>query len=162
MQLHFALGKALADAAKHREAFGHLLAGNALKRRQTAYDEAAALATFDRIRTMFSAEVMRDKAGLGHPSAVPVFIIGMPRSGTTLVGQILASHSRVFGAGEIGDFTDAVARLGAADKATAGFPTSRGRNCTSSARTIWNGSPPGRPRPCASPTSCRRTLRSPG
>ena len=121
MQLHFALGKALADAGKHRESFGHLLAGNALKRRQTAYDEAAFLATFDRIRTVFSAEVMRDKAGLGHPSAVPVFIIGMPRSGTTLVEQILASHSRVFGAGEIGDFTDAVTQLGASSKTLAEF-----------------------------------------
>jgi tetratricopeptide (TPR) repeat protein len=121
LQLHFALGKALADAGKHRQAFDHLLAGNALKRRQTAYDEAAALAAFDRIRTVFSAEIMRDKAGFGHPSAVPVFIIGMPRSGTTLVEQILASHSRVFGAGEIGDFTDAVAQLGATDQAAASF-----------------------------------------
>ena len=122
MQLHFALGKALADAGRHEESFTHLLAGNALKRRQTPYDEAAFLAMFDRIRRVFTAELMQEKAGLGHPSAVPVFIIGMPRSGTTLIEQILASHACVFGAGEIGDLTDAVAQLITPGRTSAEFP----------------------------------------
>jgi Sulfotransferase family len=65
---------------------------------------------------------MQDKAGLGHPSAVPVFIIGMPRSGTTLIEQILASHARVFGAGEIGDLTDTVGQLITPGRTSAEFP----------------------------------------
>lgn len=122
MLLHFALGKALADVGRHEESFAHLFAGNALKRRQTAYDEAAALSMFDRVRTIFTTELMREKAGLGHPSAVPVFIVGMPRSGTTLVEQILASHSRVFGAGEVSDLADAVGQLVTPGRTSAEFP----------------------------------------
>jgi tetratricopeptide (TPR) repeat protein len=122
MHLLFALGKALADVGRHEQAFAHLLAGNALKRQETPYDEAAALGIFDRIRSVFTPELMREKAGLGHPSAIPVFIIGMPRSGTTLVEQILASHSQVFGAGEISDFPEAAEQFVAPGETRAGFP----------------------------------------
>jgi hypothetical protein len=69
------------------------------------------LATLERTRALFSAEVMRARAGCGDPSEVPVFIFGMPRSGTTLVEQILASHPRVHGAGELSEFETAVAGL---------------------------------------------------
>lgn len=122
MQLHFALGKALADVGRHQESFAHLLAGNALKRAQTPYDEAATLGSFDRVRVVFTAELMRDKAGFGDPSAIPVFVVGIPRSGTTLVEQILASHSRVFGAGEIADLADTVSELVAPRRTAAIFP----------------------------------------
>ena len=54
---------------------------------------------------------MREKAGLGHPSSVPVFIVGMPRSGTTLIEQILATHSQVFGADETMELPDLVTQL---------------------------------------------------
>lgn len=110
IQLRFTLGKIYADLAQHERSFRHLLEGNALKRRRIDYDEAAVLGEFERIRAVFTPELMREKSGLGHPSAVPVLVIGMPRSGTTLVEQILASHPQVFGAGEIGDFHDAAAR----------------------------------------------------
>lgn len=109
--LHFALAKLYDDLGEHERGFAHLVAGNALKRRQIAYDEAAALAQLDRIGALFSAEVMGERAGLGDPSAVPVFILGMPRSGTTLVEQMLASHPQVHGAGELGDFAAVVAAL---------------------------------------------------
>lgn len=122
MRLRFALGKALADVGRHEEAFSHLLAGNALKRQQTDYDEAVFLGTFSRIRSVFTAELMAEKAGSGDASPVPVFIVGMPRSGTTLVEQILASHPHVFGAGEIGDLADTVRRLITPQTASAGFP----------------------------------------
>jgi tetratricopeptide (TPR) repeat protein len=122
MQLHFALGKALRDVGRHEGSFAHLLAGNALKRQETAYDEAPTLGVFDRIRQIFTTDLMRQKAGLGHPSAVPIFIIGMPRSGTTLVEQILASHPQVFGAGELSDLPETVAQIVTPDTASTGFP----------------------------------------
>ena len=122
MQLHFALGKVLADLGRHKESFGHLIAGNAIKRRQTAYDETAVLAAFDRIRAVFTPELMRAKAGQGDPSRAPVFIFGMPRSGTTLVEQIVASHPSVYGAGELTDLIDVVADLGGPGGVFADFP----------------------------------------
>lgn len=114
MPLHFALGAALADIGRHDEAAFHLLAGNKLKRQQTDYDEAATLGNFERIRAVFSAEAMQRNAGFGHPSDLPVFIVGMPRSGTTLVEQIAASHPRVFGAGELEDINWVIRRAGLA------------------------------------------------
>ena len=113
--LHFALGRIYGDLGQYQRSFRHLVEGNALKRKQLAYDEAAVLARFDVTRSLFSAEVMEERAGLGDPSDAPVFILGMPRSGTTLVEQILASHPEVHGAGELGDFEIAVASLGDAD-----------------------------------------------
>jgi tetratricopeptide (TPR) repeat protein len=103
IDLHFALGKALADVADHARSFAHVLEGNALMRPRVAYDETRALARFARMREVFTTELMREKAGLGEPAEAPIFIIGMPRSGTTLIEQILASHPRVFGAGELRD-----------------------------------------------------------
>ncbi|MGH7036855.1 MAG: tetratricopeptide repeat protein [Stellaceae bacterium] len=92
IELHFALGKAYADSGREESAFSHLITGNRLKRQQIVYDEAEALRAFDRIRAVFTREVMQSRVGSGDPSGVPVFILGMPRSGTTLVEQILASH----------------------------------------------------------------------
>jgi Tfp pilus assembly protein PilF len=115
VHLHFALGKVYADVGEHERAFEHLLKGNALKRKQIVYDEAAALARLERTRALFSVEVMRERAGQGDPSPVPVFILGMPRSGTTLVEQMLTSHPQVHGAGELSDFEAAVAALDGPD-----------------------------------------------
>ena len=111
--LHFALGKAFADVGDHQQSFQHLLQGNALKRQDFVdHDEAQLLARFARIEAVFSAKLFDDKKSLGNSSPVPVFIIGMPRSGTSLVEQILASHPGVFGAGEryeLGDLAQALA-----------------------------------------------------
>ena len=106
--LHFALGKAFADIGDHERSFRHLMDGNTLKRSQITYDEAATLGFFERTRTGFTAELMRRHQGVGEPSPVPVFILGMPRSGSTLVEQILATHPKVYGAGEIDDFERAM------------------------------------------------------
>ena len=122
IQLHFTLAKIYADGAQHARAFYHLVEGNALKRRQLDYREAAVLGEFERIRAVFTPELMQQKQGLGHPSPAPVFIVGMPRSGTTLVEQILASHPLVFGAGEIGDFHDAAVGLFAQSPAPRHYP----------------------------------------
>jgi len=111
--LHFALGKAYGDLDLPDRSFHHLSEGNALKRQEVIYDEVATLRSFARIRQVFTDELMRRKGG--DPSTVPVFVLGMPRSGTTLVEQILASHSRMFGAGEREDFRQAALSLKGAD-----------------------------------------------
>ncbi len=98
IDLHFALGKAFGDLGDAPRSLAHFMKGSALKRRQSGYDEATTLGRLTPIA--FAAESVRDKEGLGAPSETPVFIVGMPRSGTTLVEQILASHPKVFGAGE--------------------------------------------------------------
>jgi tetratricopeptide (TPR) repeat protein len=109
--LHFALGKALDDLEDHAQSFEHLLKGNALARKQINYNESDELALLDQIRKVFSAELMRERQGQGHASPLPIFVVGMPRSGTTLVDQILASHPKVFGAGELQTMTNLVKEL---------------------------------------------------
>lgn len=98
--LHFALAKVYDDIGERDRGFDHLLQGNALKRAKSDYDEAGELALMDRIQNVFTAELLATRGGAGDPSTLPVFIVGMPRSGTTLVEQILASHPSVYGAGE--------------------------------------------------------------
>ncbi|MFZ0421627.1 MAG: sulfotransferase [Xanthobacteraceae bacterium] len=116
VELYFALGKAYADTRQYAKAFGSWRDGNALRRQQIKYDEPAELAALARIRSTFTPDLFRARQNVGHPSAVPIFIVGMPRSGTTLVEQILASHPQVFGAGELTCFDAAIgdvrARLG--------------------------------------------------
>jgi tetratricopeptide (TPR) repeat protein len=98
---HFAMAKALEDTGDYDRAFEHLLKGNALKRRALAYDEGATAEKFRRIAELFDAAALTRFQGAGETSERPVFIIGMPRSGTTLVEQILASHPSVHAAGEL-------------------------------------------------------------
>jgi tetratricopeptide (TPR) repeat protein len=109
MQLHFALGKAYADLEQYERSFRHLSIGNSTKRRHVDYDESALLGLFDRACAVFTPELVRGKHGAGDPSPVPVLIVGMPRSGTTLIEQILASHPRVFAADELHDLGDVIA-----------------------------------------------------
>jgi tetratricopeptide (TPR) repeat protein len=102
--LNFALGKVFAAAGDHARAFSHLLLGNAQKRRNLVYDEETTLGAIRALPNVFTRELLKAGAQLGEPSERPIFVLGMPRSGTTLVEQILASHPRVFGAGETGLF----------------------------------------------------------
>ena len=101
IQLHFALAKAFSDVGEHDRSFHHLREGNVLRRQQIPYDEEKTLGRLERIQAVFTPSLMRDRAGLGEPSSVPIFIVGMHRSGTTLVEQIFASHPKCFGAGEV-------------------------------------------------------------
>jgi tetratricopeptide (TPR) repeat protein len=107
IQLHFALAKAYDDVGRHADSFQQLSIGNALKRQQIPYDEAATLALLEAIRTAFTPELIHTFRNAGEPSPVPVFVVGMPRSGTTLIEQILASHPTIFGAGELPNFCQA-------------------------------------------------------
>jgi tetratricopeptide (TPR) repeat protein len=101
IHLHFALAKAYEHIGRPESAFRHLQNGNALKRRQIAYDEAETLGQMDRLCALVSRDFIEARQGCGEPSSVPVFIVGMTRSGTTLIEQILASHPQVCGAGEL-------------------------------------------------------------
>jgi tetratricopeptide (TPR) repeat protein len=99
--VHFALAKALDDVGDYDRAWEHLLQGNTLKRRLIDYQEKRALDLVQRIRTVFERSLFERFQGAGDPSSVPIFVVGMPRSGSTLVEQILASHPEIHGAGEL-------------------------------------------------------------
>jgi Flp pilus assembly protein TadD len=103
INLLFALAKAYEDIGDHERSFCNVLQGNKLKRQQIRYRAADTRELFRRIQEIFTLDLMRDKR--------PVFIVGMPRSGTTLVEQILASHPNVCGAGELKFITNAVREL---------------------------------------------------
>lgn len=113
--LHYALAKAYDDIGRYEPAFDHLVQGSRIKRTQIAYDEAATLDLHQRVARVFTPALMQTMSGSGDPSSLPVFIVGMPRSGTTLIEQILASHPRVFGGGEIVALHNAIHRLVAPD-----------------------------------------------
>ena len=81
-----------------------MLRANTVKRRRIAYDEAHTLGLFDRLRSVFDRGMFEAHRGGGCRSSLPVLVIGMPRSGTTLIEQILASHPAVHGAGELSEF----------------------------------------------------------
>jgi tetratricopeptide (TPR) repeat protein len=99
--LHFGLGKAFLDIADSEIAFRHYDAGNRLKRSTYSYDADANERRMASMAEIFSPALLAAKADMGARSDLPVFIVGMPRSGTTLVEQILASHPMVHGAGEL-------------------------------------------------------------
>ncbi len=103
----FALGMLLDNAGRYDEAFAYFNEANVLARRRLAdahalYDHAEMRRRVDTLIATCTPELFAAVAGEGNPSELPVFIVGMPRSGTSLVEQIAASHSRVFGAGELG------------------------------------------------------------
>ncbi len=109
--LHLALYKALADTGRIDDAFTHLAAANAARRATVAYDEAAALERWRSICRVFDASLLARHAQQGSSSRLPIFVVGFPRSGTTLVEQILASHPRVHGAGERTDIDGITGKL---------------------------------------------------
>jgi tetratricopeptide (TPR) repeat protein len=122
MELDFALGKAYADLKDYRRSFGHYLAGNAAKRSTVDYNEKISFALFDNIEATFTRELIAQKSGAGDPSSMPIFILGMPRSGTTLVEQIIASHPNVHGAGELPVFNELVRPVRGPDGNTIHYP----------------------------------------
>jgi hypothetical protein len=100
--LRYALGKYFDDLGEWDEAFASYQAANELTKRYAApYDRERLAALVDRIMSVCDAAFVRDPPAGACDSERPVFIIGMPRSGTSLTEQILASHPQVFGAGEV-------------------------------------------------------------
>lgn len=118
--MHFALGRAYHKTRDAANAFRHFAAGNALKRASFAYD----VTTDERfvLETMktYTPSFVRNRNGFGEMSRTPIFVLGMPRSGTTLVEQMLASHPDVFGAGELTLFDRALTECGSSELDTLG------------------------------------------
>ncbi|HEY1875272.1 MAG TPA: sulfotransferase [Steroidobacteraceae bacterium] len=100
-QLHFALGRALEQRREYRDAFAHYARGNTLRRLDAPFDMGRFEARCARIRAFFDLRFFAERAGSGDPSRAPIFIVGLPRSGSTLIEQILASHSQVEGTMEL-------------------------------------------------------------
>jgi tetratricopeptide (TPR) repeat protein len=118
LHLHFALGKALEDAGQDQDAFGHYDQGNRLRRTQLSYSAAEVGEQCERIAGLFTPAFLAERAGQGCPAPDPIFIVGLPRSGSTLIEQILASHSQVEGTMELPDLMSIAARLRAREART--------------------------------------------
>ena len=123
LRLNFALAKAYDDLDRFDEAFACMRRANVLKRRRLRYDEAGTFALFDRIAEVFDRPLLNAKAGHGFNSALPVFVVGMPRSGTSLVvEQIVASHPAVHGGGELMDFNVQLLRIASSGGTSLRYP----------------------------------------
>jgi tetratricopeptide (TPR) repeat protein len=105
LHLHYALGKALEDRDQHAGAFDHYATGAALRRLTLPYDSNAQTALVRRSMDLFTPAFFGARAGRGSPARDPIFIVGLPRSGSTLIEQILASHSAVEGTMELSDIS---------------------------------------------------------
>lgn len=103
VHFHFALGKAFEDAGDYAASFEHYARGNELHRTSTRYDAELNSARMTRLQTIFTREYFHQHAGSGYDAPDPIFIVGMPRAGSTLVEQILSSHSAVEGTSELPD-----------------------------------------------------------
>jgi tetratricopeptide (TPR) repeat protein len=101
--MHFALGKCFDDIGDYDAAFEHFHAGCALKRSSIEYDPAGIELLVDQLIAFFDRATLDRLRGGGDVSELPVFVLGMARSGTTLTEQIIASHPLVHGAGELAD-----------------------------------------------------------
>lgn len=99
----FALGKAMHDAGRTEEAFARFSSGNRLRRQSLPYDRAETTAAVDRAIACFSRDALEERSGGGCQAPDPIFIVSLPRAGSTLVEQILASHSLVEGTSELPD-----------------------------------------------------------
>jgi predicted Zn-dependent protease len=101
--LHFALGKALEDQERYADSFEHYGRGNALRRAQAHYDPERIGEHVERSKSLFTGEFLARASGHGAPAPDPIFIVGLPRAGSTLIEQILSSHSQVEGTMELPD-----------------------------------------------------------
>jgi hypothetical protein len=115
-RLHFALGKVHGEASQFDKSFQHYAKANAFERAVGDFDPEGLTRHRHNCEALFTPEFFRAREGWGSRSQAPIFIVGMPRSGSTLVEQILSSHSAVEGLGELADFDSAVGELLAASE----------------------------------------------
>ena len=136
VHLAFALGKAQEDRGEYEAAFGHYARGNALKKAQSRYDADRMSEELAATRELLTAEFFAERAGGGDPAPDPIFVVGLPRAGSTLLEQILSSHGQVDGTLELpnilslsqrlrrraegGGYPDVLATLDAAERAAFG------------------------------------------
>lgn len=110
LHLHFALGKAFADRGQAEPAFHHYAAGNALRKEELGHDPDGVTAQVDAVIDVLTPAFMEQRRTWGDRAADPVFILGLPRAGSTLVEQILSCHSRIEGTMELPDIPFLAAR----------------------------------------------------
>ena len=103
LHLHFAMGKALEDRQEFAASFEHYAQGNRLRRAQLRYEAGEMSTHVRRVKAVFSARFFAERADFGAAAPDPIFIVGLPRSGSTLLEQILSSHSQVEGTMELPD-----------------------------------------------------------
>ena len=103
LHFEFALGKALEDAAQYEESFAHYAEGNRVRRTLLTHDTAAQTGQIQRAKALYTAEFFAARMGAGTAAPDPIFIIGLPRAGSTLLEQVLASHPLVEGTMELPD-----------------------------------------------------------
>jgi tetratricopeptide (TPR) repeat protein len=111
MHFNFALGKALEDAAAYPDSFAHYAAGNALRRSQHGYDPEEMSSFVRRSKALLTREFFAERAGAGVQARDPIFIVGLPRAGSTLIEQILGSHPLVEGTMELPQLPNIARRL---------------------------------------------------
>ena len=125
--LQFALGKAFEQRAAYAQAFVHYAAGNALRRLDEPFDIEVFERRCARIRAFFDAGFFAAHRGSGNPSPAPIFIVGLPRSGSTLLEQILASHTQVEGTMELPNILHMVAQFDDLASSRDGYPDTVGQ-----------------------------------
>jgi tetratricopeptide (TPR) repeat protein len=112
LHFHYALGKALEDRGDHAESFRHYADGARLRRAERPYDAVETRDQMLRSKALFTEPFFAERAGGGSPAPDPIFVVGLPRAGSTLIEQILASHSAVEGTMELPDIAVLARRLG--------------------------------------------------
>lgn len=122
VDLHFALSKAYDDVGEADKAIQHLREGNRLERDRMAFDPDADEERMHRIEQLLTRDFIERHAEAGLTGMRPIFIVSLPRSGSTLTEQMLASHSRIRGGGELGHFARVATALGAKWGARPDFP----------------------------------------
>jgi predicted Zn-dependent protease len=116
LHFEFALGKALEDAESYEESFAHYAKGNAIRRKIHPYNADQETRFVSRCKAQYTAEFFEKRQSVGAQSAAPIFIVGLPRSGSTLLEQILASHSLVEGTMELPDLPQIARDLAGRDE----------------------------------------------
>jgi hypothetical protein len=112
----------LEQRESYPEAFRHYAEGNALRRRTSPFSIESFAGKSHRIIACFDSEFFRSRARAGHPDPAPIFIVGLPRSGSTLIEQILASHSQVEGTMELHNILAMVREFDHLDSNRDGYP----------------------------------------
>ncbi|MES1156637.1 MAG: sulfotransferase [Alphaproteobacteria bacterium] len=113
LHLHFALGKAFEDSADFARSFTHYAQGNAIRRSQIEYDATETTEKVRAAKALLTPQFFAARAGHGCSARDPIFIIGLPRSGSTLLEQILASHAEIEGTMELPDIDMMARRIAA-------------------------------------------------
>jgi len=138
--LHFALAKALEDRRDYEASFGHYAEGAQLRRTSTPYDADELTALVSASSTVFTGDFFERRRGYGASAPDPIFVLGLPRAGSTLVEQILASHSQVEGTMELPDIGFAARRLGWSDpRADPAYPLAVARLTAAEATALGEG-----------------------